>query len=49
MDDFYSYRGAPDLGVSGAYNHLCRENAHIKTRKLFDYGYGGVGIIFWAL
>jgi len=49
MDDFYSYRGAPDLGVSGAYNQFLHENSQISTRRLFDYGYGGVGVIFTAV
>ena len=45
IDDFYFYKGSSKLGTYGAF--LKFESAHPewKFRRIFDYGYGGVGMI----
>ena len=45
MDDFYSYRGDPNLGVQGAFAEFCRRHPEIIWRRTYDYGYGGIAMI----
>ena len=45
MDDFFSYRGVSDLGTAGAFHEFCAANPNIEFRRVFDYGFGGVGYI----
>ncbi len=45
MDDFYSYKGDPSLGVCGAFEDFNRSFTNIEWRRIFDYGYGGAAFI----
>jgi O-methyltransferase len=45
MDDFFSYKGHRELGISGAFNNFCRMNPQFSFERVFDYGYGGVVMI----
>ena len=45
MDDFYSYKGDLQLGVSGAFEDFKKNNPHISWRRLLDYGNGGIAYI----
>ncbi len=45
LDDFYSFKGASNKGVAGAFNEFCQDNPGLLFRKVFDYGYGGVAYI----
>ena len=45
IDDFYSYKGSSKLGTYGAFLKFESEHPEWKFRRIFDYGYGGVGMI----
>jgi hypothetical protein len=45
LDDFYSFKGASNKGVAGAFNEFCQDNPGLQFRKIFDYGYGGAAYI----
>ena len=45
MDDYYSYRGDPTLGVQGAFAEFCRQNPGMVWRRVCDYGFGGIVMI----
>ena len=45
MDDFFSYKGDPALGVAGAFFEFEKQNPLIKWRFVGDYGFGGVSYI----
>ena len=45
MDDFYSYKGSEEKGLSGAFGDFCKRYPDIAWRKVYDYGYGGVAYI----
>ena len=45
MDDYYSYRGDPKLGVQGAFAEFCRRHPEYVWRRIYDYGFGGVALI----
>lgn len=45
MDDFYSYKGDKNLGVSGAFHEFCQNNPHLHFRRLLDFGLGGIAYI----
>jgi O-methyltransferase len=45
MDDFYSYRGDPKLGVQGAFAEFCRRHPGYVWRRVCDYGFGGTVMI----
>lgn len=49
LDDFFSYKGSETRGTAGAFNEFCEANPQIKFRRIFDYGYGGVGYIVSAI
>lgn len=41
LDDYFAYHGRNDRGVAAAFNDFVFKN-NIKTRRVFDYGMGGV-------
>jgi O-methyltransferase len=41
MDDYFSYKGNSDLGISGAFKEFQIENPNYEWRRLFHYGYLG--------
>lgn len=43
FDEFFAYRGAPNLGESGAWESFLQNNPKIKGREYIRYGDGGVG------
>lgn len=45
MDDFYSYRGDPELGVQGAFAEFNRRHPQYVWRRVYDYGFGGIAMI----
>jgi O-methyltransferase len=45
MDDYYSYRGDPRLGVQGAFAEFCRRHPQYLWRRVYDYGFGGIAMI----
>ena len=45
MDDYYSYRGDPKLGVQGAFAEFSRRHPEYVWRRVYDYGFGGIGMI----
>lgn len=45
MDDFFSYKGRPELGVNGAFLEFQAANPQFNWRLLYHYGYGGVAYI----
>jgi O-methyltransferase len=45
MDDYYSYRGDPTLGVQGAFAEFCRRHQEFVWRRVYDYGFGGIAMI----
>lgn len=45
LDDYFSYRGAPDRGVAGAFAAFQRENPQFAFREVLTYGYGGAAFI----
>lgn len=49
LDDVFSYKGDPSLGVQGAWQDFLTENPHIKTREFFSYGCTGKSHIVYAL
>ena len=48
FDDFYSYRGSWNQGVAKAFRELAKSQK-IKTRKVFNYGMGGVVYVIESL
>jgi hypothetical protein len=45
LDDYWSYKANPTLGVAGAFNKFLNDNENIKVRRYFDYGIGGTSFI----
>lgn len=45
LDDYYAYKGNPNLGTSGALATFLKENPNIKLRQYCNYGYGGSSFI----
>ena len=45
MDDYYSYKGDPELGVQGAFAEFNRRHPEFVWRRVYDYGFGGIGMI----
>jgi O-methyltransferase len=45
MDDYYSYRGDPALGVQGAFAEFCKRHPQFVWRRVYDYGFGGIAMI----
>ena len=45
MDDYYSYKGAPELGVHGAFAEFSQRNPCYVWRRIYDYGFGGIAMI----
>ena len=45
MDDYYSYRGDPKLGVQGAFAEFSRRHPQYLWRRTYDYGFGGIAMI----
>lgn len=41
LDDYYAYKGNPELGTSGALCTFLKENPNIRLRQYCKYGYGG--------
>lgn len=46
IDDFFSYNGDPQKGVSLAFNEFLKESG-LNYRKIFDYGMGGIVIVLY--
>ncbi len=49
LDDVYSYKGDPALGVNGAWVEFLAANPSVKTREFFNYGCTGKSYIVYAL
>lgn len=49
LDDVFSYKGDPTLGVNGAWDEFLARNPGIKTREFFNYGCTGKSYIVYAL
>ncbi len=45
LDDYWAYKGDPNLGVCGALNKFLKKNPSIKLRPFYAYGYGGMSFI----
>ena len=45
LDDYWSYKANPSLGVAGAFNKFLNDNENIKVKRYFDYGIGGTSFI----
>jgi len=45
MDDYFSYKGNAELGLSGAFAEFCKLNPHLSWRNLYHYGYLGEAYI----
>lgn len=45
MDDYFSYKGNAELGISGAFSEFCKQNPEISWRNLYHYGYLGEAYI----
>ena len=45
LDDYFSYKGNSNLGISGAFKEFQLENKHFEWRQLFHYGYLGQAFI----
>ena len=46
LDDFYSYNGDPNKGVSRAFNEFLTQSGY-NYRKILDYGMGGVAVVLF--
>ena len=44
LDDFYSYNGDPNKGVSLAFKEFIADSGY-KFRKILDYGMGGIVVV----
>ena len=49
LDDFFAYKGNPNLGVCGALNQFKSDNPDIKLREFFRYGYNGISFIVYDI
>ncbi|MBC7457941.1 MAG: hypothetical protein H7235_06660 [Bdellovibrionaceae bacterium] len=45
MDDYFSYKGQANKGVSGAFIEFNDINKNLVWRRIYEYGYGGVAYI----
>ncbi len=45
MDDYFSYKGNSELGISGAFAEFCKHNPKVSWRHLYHYGYLGEAYI----
>lgn len=45
LDDYWAYKGDPDLGTSGALKAFLKQHPNIEVREFFPYGVGGMSFI----
>lgn len=45
LDDFWAYRGNPELGTAGALKRFLKKFPRIQVRPYFHYGMGGTSFI----
>ncbi|OGG66101.1 hypothetical protein A3I99_02015 [Candidatus Kaiserbacteria bacterium RIFCSPLOWO2_02_FULL_45_11b] len=49
LDDYFAYKGAEDLGTSGALRAFQEKHPTVKVREFSDYGYGGKSFVVTSL
>lgn len=49
LDDYWAYKGNPELGTSGAFRTFLQNNPGIKVRQYNTYGYGGMSFVVYKV
>ncbi len=49
LDDYFSYKGDPNKGVSGAWQRFLTAHPNIKAREFHPYGYTGLSFIIYEV